>query len=324
MAYPADRAALPASVSGLAIDANGLTGLKAKAAQAPDKAMKLAAREFESLFLNQVLKSMRESLPKDGPFASQATESYTQMLDRELSKAMATKGTGLAAMIEKQLARVMTPPDAKPVAKSAQGGAPVGGAGIDPAAVSSAGVAAARAYAPAGKTSAIPAAAAPVAKSASTQDQRSFLARVMESAQAPASAAGLSPVFVAAQAALESGWGKREIKYPDGTSAHNLFGVKAGAGWSGATVDVTTTEYQNGAAVKKVEKFRAYDSYAEGLADYVKLLAGSARYKAAVAAGQDAKGFAQALARSGYATDPSYGDKLSRLIDKAKALTGQG
>ncbi len=143
-------------------------------------------------------------------------------------------------------------------------------------------------------------------------------------AQGPASAVGLSPVFVAAQAALESGWGKREIRNADGSSAHNLFGVKAGAGWQGATADVLTTEYENGVAVKRVEKFRAYGSYAEGLADYVRLLADNPRYRTAVANGQDARGFATALQRAGYATDPAYGDKLARLIEQARSLAGAG
>ncbi len=323
MAAPAGVA--NAGATSLAIDANALGSLKAAAARTPEKAVKLAAREFEALFLNQVLKSMRESLPKDGPFASAATESYTQMFDRELSKSMAARGTGLAAMIEKQLQRTMAPAAAAPQAGKA---APAAGA---KAPLSLKAQAAATAYSPrfAPKATQMPAPArdpaAPAArKAATTEDQRSFLSKVMEFAQAPAAAIGLSPVFVAAQAALESGWGRHEIRHADGTPAHNLFGVKAGSGWTGATVDVATTEYENGAPVRKVEKFRAYPSYAEGLADYVQLLAGNARYRNVVANGQDAQGFARALARSGYATDPAYGSKIASLIEKAKSLTGPG
>lgn len=315
MASPLLSVPLPATAQGLAADGRGLAGLKASAGQSPEKAVKAAAREFEALFLNQVMKSMRESLPKDGPFHSNATQSYTQMLDHELSRSLSARGTGLAAMIEKQLARSLP-------AK----------AGVAGAASSATASAAAKAYvarpAP-GATHVAKASAAPAAKPASpakaaaAESQRSFLSKVMAFAQGPAAAAGLSPVFVAAQAALESGWGKHEIRHADGAPAHNLFGVKAGRAWTGATVDVTTTEYENGVAVKKVEKFRAYASYAEGLADYVGLLAGNRRYQAAVAAGQDAKGFATALAKAGYATDPAYGAKLSRLIDQARTLTGQ-
>ena len=148
-------------------------------------------------------------------------------------------------------------------------------------------------------------------------------ALVVDLAKEPAAAVGLSPVFVAAQAALESGWGKFEIRNKDGSSAHNLFSIKAGSSWTGKTVDVTTTEYVNGQPVKRVEKFRAYESYAEGLADYVKLLATNSRYKEAVAKGQDAQGFSKALAKAGYATDPAYSQKLASVIAKARAATGE-
>lgn len=321
MASGTSSTGLAAVTGALASDANSLGSLKSTAARSPEKAMKLAAREFEALFLNQVLKSMRESLPKDGPFASQATESYTQMFDRELSKSMAARGTGLATMIEKQLERAMAPrgaaKDAAAAGASAGAKAPLGLKAQS----------AATAYSPRVAPRAVQSpgpADAPSRKSATTESQRSFLSKVMEFAQAPASAIGLSPVFVAAQAALESGWGKHEIRHADGTPAHNLFGVKAGSGWKGATVEVTTTEVENGVAVKKLERFRAYPSYAEGLADYVQLLAGNSRYRHVVANGQDARGFAQALARSGYATDPAYGSKIASLIDKARSLTGPG
>ena len=321
MAALANPLAMTAPSSGLAIDAKSLSGLKAAAGKDPDKALKQAAREFEAVFLNQVLKSMRESLPKDGPFASSSNDTYTQMLDRELSKAMSAKGTGLAAVLEKQLARAMAPKvdpnDPKLTAgqKAAATAHSLGG----PAAPHSLNGTAARHSL---KGAAAPTPAAP-AKVSSTEAQKSFLAKVVDLAKAPAAAVGLSPVFVAAQAALESGWGKHEIRNTDGTSAHNLFSIKAGSGWTGATVDVTTTEYVNGAPVKRVEKFRAYESYADGLADYVKLLATNSRYKDAVAKGQDARGFSQALAKAGYATDPAYSQKLTSVIAKARAVTGE-
>lgn len=285
-----------------ALDTKGLASLKAQAGQSPDKAVKAAAREFEALFLNQVMKSLRESLPKDGPFQSPASQTYTEMLDRELAKSMSAKGTGLAAMIERQLSGAMKAQGTG--AKAAANGATYG-IGMAP-------------KAPA--TNAQPAAAAKTASArwANPVEQKSFLAKVASLAEGPAKAVGLAPAFVAAQAALESGWGKREIRHADGTSAHNLFSIKAGKNWTGPTVDVTTTEYVNGAPVKRVEKFRAYASHAEGLADYVKLLSTSTRYREAVANGQDAAGFTKAIAKSGYATDPQYGQKLARVIEQAR------
>jgi flagellar protein FlgJ len=117
------------------------------------------------------------------------------------------------------------------------------------------------------------------------------------------------------QAALETGWGKKEIRNADGSSAHNLFGIKAGASWKGATTDVVTTEYSHGVAHKVVQKFRAYASAAESFADYARLMKDSPRYAAVVNAGADAKGFAQGLQKAGYATDPAYAEKLSRVIN---------
>jgi flagellar protein FlgJ len=119
--------------------------------------------------------------------------------------------------------------------------------------------------------------------------------------------------FIMGQAALESGWGKREIRNPDGSTSHNLFGIKAGRDWIGKVAEVTTTEYQNGVASKQVARFRAYDSYAEAFQDYAKLLSENPRY--ADAMGQnDAVDFAQALQQAGYATDPCYADKLAGVI----------
>ena len=117
-----------------------------------------------------------------------------------------------------------------------------------------------------------------------------------------------------AQAALESGWGRREIRNPDGSQSHNIFGIKAGANWKGKTTDVVTTEYVNGVAQRRIERFRAYDSYADAFADYARTLTGSARYRDVVASAADANSFAQGLQKAGYATDPLYAQKLSRVI----------
>ena len=128
---------------------------------------------------------------------------------------------------------------------------------------------------------------------------------------------GIPARFMLGQAALESGWGKRELRGTDGTPSHNLFGIKAGAGWKGPVVEAVTTEYVNGVARKSVEKFRAYPSYADAFRDYANLLRSNPRYAgvlAQAAQGIDAEGFAHGLQRAGYATDPNYADKLSRII----------
>jgi flagellar protein FlgJ len=119
------------------------------------------------------------------------------------------------------------------------------------------------------------------------------------------------------QAALESGWGRREIKGRDGTNSHNLFGIKAGPDWKGKTVQAVTTEYVNGVAQRKVERFRAYDTYADSFKDYARLLSSNPRYEKVLASAGDATKFAQGLQRAGYATDPHYAAKLTSIIKRS-------
>jgi len=139
-------------------------------------------------------------------------------------------------------------------------------------------------------------------------------------AKAAEDATGIPAAFMLAQSALETGWGKREIIATDGTPSNNLFGIKAGANWKGPVAEVMTTEYVNGRAMKMVQRFRAYASHAESFADYARLMKDSPRYQGVLAAGADAKGFAQGLQRAGYATDPAYADKLARLINTTLRL----
>jgi flagellar protein FlgJ len=166
-----------------------------------------------------------------------------------------------------------------------------------------------------------PAGTAPLQSGAQTQPQQSqvveFQAKLMPYAQQASQATGIPARFMLGQAALESGWGKREIRGADGTPSHNLFGVKAGGNWKGPVVETVTTEYINGVAHKSVEKFRAYPSYADAFRDYANLLSSNPRYAelmARVAKGLDAEGFAQGLQQAGYATDPDYASKLNRII----------
>jgi flagellar protein FlgJ len=126
---------------------------------------------------------------------------------------------------------------------------------------------------------------------------------------------GIPATFMVAQAAHESGWGKHEIRNADGSSSYNLFGIKAGAGWKGKVAQVTTTEVVDGQPRKVVAKFRAYASYDESFRDYAQMMKDNPRYSKVVAAGSSAQGFAQGLQRAGYATDPAYADKLTRVIN---------
>jgi flagellar protein FlgJ len=125
---------------------------------------------------------------------------------------------------------------------------------------------------------------------------------------------GIPPQFLIAHAALESGWGRRNLKNADGSPSYNLFGIKAGGNWQGKTTDVVTTEYVHGAPVRQTERFRAYDSYAESFADYAQLLRDSPRYGSVIGS-QNGTEFARRLQQAGYATDPKYAEKLAGIIN---------
>ena len=147
-----------------------------------------------------------------------------------------------------------------------------------------------------------------------TSKSRDFINKMWPHAVDAAKATGLPAHFIIGQAALESGWGARDIKAADGSTTHNLFGVKAGRSWTGETAAVRTTEFINGVKEKVVDKFRQYSSYADAFKDYANLLKSNPRYSAVLEAGNDAKAFAQGLQKAGYATDPAYAAKLQRII----------
>jgi flagellar protein FlgJ len=133
-------------------------------------------------------------------------------------------------------------------------------------------------------------------------------------------ATGIPANFMLGQAGHETGWGRYEIKTKGGASSHNLFGIKAGAGWTGKTAEVTTTEYVNGVAQKKVARFRAYDSYADAFKDYARLISESPRYAKAREQTHSAQAFATGLQKAGYATDPDYAAKVSRAINTTQQI----
>jgi flagellar protein FlgJ len=242
------------------------------------------------------MKSMREATPQDGMLDSDQTRMYTSMLDQQLTQRMASRGIGLADVMVRQLSIALNVPPpgegAVPGAEGAQGfplNAP-------------------------GQVTAPPMPAAPVRSGEAPAHVEAFVQRLLPHAEAASATTGIPARFMLGQAALESGWGKAEIRGADGQNSHNLFGIKAGASWKGQTVDIVTTEYVNGKPQKQVESFRAYDSYADSFRDYATLLRSNARYQNVIAQGQDAAGFAQGLQQAGYATDPNYAQKLMSVI----------
>jgi flagellar protein FlgJ len=312
---------LDSTTQGLAADARSLDSLKRTAGRDPKAALKGAAQQFEALFLQMVLKSMRDAIPKSGLLDSNSEQTYTGMLDQQLATRISGSGTGLAGVIAKQLGRYMVAPptaDGKP-ATAAQAAPPSVRAALERYS-EVAGVRATKA----GASESAPTVSAQVPTAANTtadprpaDEQRTFVTRMWDHAAAAQRATGIPARFVLAQAALESGWGKREIRDTSGFPTYNLFGIKAGSGWQGRTADVVTTEYENGVGKKVVEKFRVYNNYWEAFRDWAQLIAGNKRYAEAIESGRaggSGAGFASGLARAGYATDPEYGAKLARVI----------
>lgn len=271
----------------LALDPRSLERLRADAGTPSNKAVRDAAKQFEALFVNMLLKSMREAQPQHGPLDSDQTRTYTSMLDQQLSQAMTARGMGLADVMARQLTRGMTPSGESPPAEGAQRALEV---------------------APAPTTSATPPTVRRNARA------RRFVDKMWPHAVEASRATGIPPHFILGQAALESGWGSREIRGADGRPTHNLFGIKAGRSWTGQTSSTNTTEFVRGVKQRPVDKFRSYASYAEAFRDYANLLKNSPRYAQALETGHDAAAFAQSLQKAGYATDPQYASKLTRVI----------
>lgn len=143
-----------------------------------------------------------------------------------------------------------------------------------------------------------------------------FVATMLPMAESAAKKIGVDPHYLVAQAALETGWGKSIIRQRDGTSSHNLFGIKSHGGWQGESAKVLTTEYRQGQAVKEAASFRSYESYQQSFEDFVSFLQSNGRYEKALSSTANADQFARELQKAGYATDPNYARKISQIARK--------
>jgi len=332
-----------------ALDVKGLDGLKRAAMKDPQAQLKEAAKQFEAVFLGQMLKSMRDAGFKSDLTDNRQIQFYQSLLDQQLSQNMAGKGTGIAEMLVRQLSHnKATPP--QPAGDAAMAmriaaiprGTPRSLEGMPAIAATNddsdghqddgmiaAVVAQIRAAEASAKPVARPAPAnaegvsAPAA--ASSADNASdngegnvytrFVNRFVGAARAAAQMSGVPARLILAQAALETGWGRHEMTADSGAKSHNLFGIKADGSWDGATANNMTHEYVDGRKVGVREAFRAYGSYIESFVDHAKLLGNSARYAAVRQAGSPEQA-AQALQDCGYATDPRYADKLISIMQQ--------
>ena len=333
-------ASLQPTTQGLAADPGALNALKYGAAREGDGgkgALKEAAKQFESLFMRELIKSMRDATQKSGLLEGEGSDLGTDLLDQQLAVQLSGLPGGLSESIERQLSRQMNAAQAKAGATTdASGEAPAGA----PSA-STTGAGSAPEFKPLKRSDLrnllkyAPAAPATGAQASAATDQTSAAARgalspsqrhaafVQQHHQAAATVAresGIPAGYMIGQAGHETGWGKSEIRMRDGTPSHNLFGIKATSSWKGKVAEVTTTEYVNGVPRKTTARFRAYDSYADSFRDYARLITRSPRYDKAMDQIGSVNGFASSLQRAGYATDPQYAAKLSRAINMTLSL----
>ena len=294
---------LPSASDALAADARSLGALKAQAGQNTPESIQQAAKQFESLFMRELIKSMREATMKSGLMDSPGGDLGADLLDQQFAVQMSGQPGGLSELIAKQLSRQMGNPE-EPVKPKVSTPPPV--SATPPAAKAKIAAVATAAYGAHG--------VAPASASSN------FVKRHGDAADRVAKATGLPAGFMLGQAGHETGWGKHEIKQKDGSPSFNLFGIKAGPNWTGKVAEVTTTEYVNGVAKKTLAKFRAYDSYDASFRDYARLITETPRYAQSKHQTSSPLAFASGLQRAGYATDPDYANKLSRAINTTLRL----
>lgn len=273
------------SNAGMYTDMSGLAKLRAQASQKSPEASKEVARQFEALFIQTMLKAMRQASHLSEATDGEQTRFYQDMYDKQIALDLARKESiGLASILQRQLAG---PADSNTVSRSA--------------------------------ASTQPSAAKPLTDTQSHWDPvspKAFIEDLWPHASRSAKALGVSADVLVAQAALETGWGKRMIHHQHGGNTFNLFGIKADERWQGDYVNVSTVEYRDGIARREQASFRAYASMAEGMDDYVNFLNQNPRYQQALEQADNAEQFLQELQHAGYATDPAYAEKIRNIMNR--------
>jgi flagellar protein FlgJ len=301
---PAVSAADAASTAGSNYtDLNGLAALKNE----PNSpaAIRAVSQQVEALFLQMMLKSMRDASAADGEPDSNETGMYQDMFDKQVALSLSKhQDLGIARLFERQLggkasqthaAAAPTPSGLPKIGLSAPGTHADGRRGGSSA-----------------------------SDSVTTQHAAQFVSAVLPTIRRVAQGLGVNPLGLLAQAALETGWGRRMAHTADGSPSLNLFGIKAGESWNGSRAVADTVEFTGGVATQRRTAFRAYGSIEESANDFANLLSNSPRYRDAVAAGGDAQAYIHSIARSGYASDPEYGNKLNQILnsDTLRAALG--
>lgn len=308
----------PVSHADVYTDFQGLAALRAGARDNSEESLREIAGQFEAIFIQMMLKSMRDANLGEGLMDSDHVKTYQSMFDQQIAIDLSKRNSlGLADMMVQQLGR-------------AEG---------DSADVQSDGVA------PTGPVQhallqetlrRAPVAASVDSANRNTSERtagrddwrpdspEAFVKAIWPHAQRAADELGTRPELLISQAALETGWGKHMIRGTDGSNSYNLFGIKADAGWQGERVVTETIEFRDGLMRKERASFRAYDSLADSVSDYVDFLKSNPRYQEALNSAADAPAFAQALSEAGYATDPDYADKINHIMDSQRLRDAVG
>jgi len=334
--------------SALYTELNALSKITDTAKTDNQAALRGVAEQFEQMFMSMLMKSMRdanESFGEDNPLNSSETKFYEGMMDQQLTMELAQNGgMGLADLLVKQLSqkygdeRERAYPEVKPLdqvdgksfmLERALKGLPVEEAqkvtqllSLDSAYLRptipttlKADVDAAQVNAEAASASASQ--SAPITEPLATRfaSPEAFVRELMPLAQSAADEIGIDPKLLIAQAALETGWGKFTLQTEQGGGSYNLFNIKADQRWDGNSVNTSTLEYRDGVAIREQASFRVYDSYQQSFSDYVEFLKSNSRYQAALNETNDPEAFIQALQKAGYATDPAYATKVTRIFN---------
>lgn len=268
----------------------GLSQLKLAAKQDSPEALQKVAEQFEALFLQMLMKQMRDANLGDGLFDSDKTRFYQDMMDQQLSVTMSEKrGIGIAESIVRQLQHM------------------VKGSDIDPDMELNA-LPPRQAFSQFNKDSVI--------KSQAFSNPDEYINAMRPYAERAAQELGVPTGVLLAQSALETGWGQKIMHTADGRNSHNLFGIKAGSRWSGDSVRIGSLEYREGIARKEHSDFRVYESYEDSFRDYVDFIKSNDRYQSALKQAGNGIDYINALQEAGYATDPNYADKVSDIMQR--------
>ena len=293
-------------------DFQRFSALRNEAGKDPHAALATVAKEFEALFIQMMLKSARDAMPADGEMSSHEEQFYREMFDNQIALQMADEGRlGFKAMLARQLPQIKAAntgpvelklPERKIFPDIATPYIPR----AEPAVADD-------------EVVDIATWQARVTDRAFADSQRTFTADMLAHAQHAAQRLGTTPEILVAQAALETGWGKHVMRAMDGQTSHNLFGIKADAGWRGEVARSRTLEYFDGKPVTVSAAFRAYDDFGAAFDDYADFIAQNPRYREALTHAADPQAYAQALQRAGYATDPHYAQKILQIHQQIAA-----